>query len=188
MHIARNGSLTIYVQHGEPATEAERANWLPAPTGTFHLILRLYQPKQAALTGKWKPAPVFRADESLPPAVTRLRISPAAFRPANHGGVTAAHGPARVTYLDSQAAVTSFVILAVDTRARCHTGQRARCTVDRAIVRFSRHDHAGANHFFLTGRAHGARLKPGRYLLRAVAGGSSATSSGSTASVAFRVL
>jgi hypothetical protein len=188
LHIAHDGSLTVYVQHDEPATEAERANWLPAPTGTFHLILRLYQPKQTALTGKWKPAPVLRTDESLAPALTRLRISPAAFRPADRGPVTSAHGPARVTYLDSRAAVTSLVILAVDTRARCRPRQSARCTIQRAVVRFSRRDHAGANQFFLTGRAHGARLKPGRYLLRAVAGGSPATPSGSTANVAFRVI
>ena len=187
LHIAPDGSLTIYVQHDQPATAAERANWLPAPGGTFHLILRLYQPKRAALTGSWKPAPVLRADQTLPPAVTRLRILPTAFRPASHGNVAGARGPARVTYLDSQAAVTGFVILAVETRARCQAAQRARCTIDRAIVRFNRRDHAGANEFFLSGRAHGAPLKRGRYLLRTVARGAAAGASGSTASVAFYI-
>lgn len=187
LHPARDGSLTIVVQHDQPATAAARANWLPAPSGTFHLILRLYQPTQAALTGKWKPAPVLRADENLGPSITRLRISPTAFRPAHRGAVIAPHGRARVTYTDSRAAVTRFVILAVVTRAWCHAPQKRRCTIHRAIARFSHRDHAGKNHFFLTGRAHGARLKPGRYLLRATSGETLATASISTASVAFRV-
>ena len=187
LRVARDGSLTIYVQHDQPATGAGRANWSPAPSGTFHLILRLYQPTQAALTGKWKPAPVLRSDEKLAPAITRLRVSPTAFRPAPRGAVTAAHGRARVTYLNSQAGVTRFAILSVVTRPRCHAAQRSRCTIQRVIVRFSRRDHAGENHFFLTGRARGARLKAGRYLLRAN-GEPSATSSGSAAGAGFRIL
>ena len=167
--------------NGEP-----RANWLPAPTGTFHLILRLYQPTQAALSGTWKPAPVLRADETLAPAITRLRISPATFRPAGRGAVTAAHGRARVTYVDSQATATRFVIMAIRTRARCHAAEKASCAVDRVITRFSRRDHVGTNHFFLTGRAHGARLKPGRYRLQTTRA-ASATSSASRASVTFRI-
>jgi hypothetical protein len=61
LHFARDGSLTIYIQHGAPASPAARANWLPGPAGNFHLALRLYQPKPAALDGAWKPAPVERA-------------------------------------------------------------------------------------------------------------------------------
>jgi hypothetical protein len=66
LRLARNGSLTIYIQHAEPRTAAERANWLPAPAGQFHLVLRLYQPKPAALSGAWRPPPVLRAGEKPP--------------------------------------------------------------------------------------------------------------------------
>jgi hypothetical protein len=57
-----DGSLTIYVQKDLPGKEWE-ANWLPAPGGPFYLVLRLYWPKEAALTGKWKPPPVVREEK-----------------------------------------------------------------------------------------------------------------------------
>jgi hypothetical protein len=89
----RNGSLTLYIQHAEPASGAARANWLPAPGGAFHMILRLYQPSAAALNGAWKPPPVFGAGEVLRPALSRLRV---------------ARG--RVHYTDTQVALTRFTI------------------------------------------------------------------------------
>jgi hypothetical protein len=89
----RNGSLTLYIQHTEPASAAARANWLPAPGGTFHMILRLYQPTAAALDETWKPPPVFGTGEVLRPVLSRLRV---------------AHG--RLRYADSQAATTHFTI------------------------------------------------------------------------------
>jgi hypothetical protein len=89
----RNGSLTLYIRHTEPASGAARANWLPAPDGTFHMILRLYQPIASALTGAWKPPPVFRGGEVLRPTLTRLRVA-----------------GSRVRYADSQAATTHFTI------------------------------------------------------------------------------
>jgi hypothetical protein len=89
----RNGSLTLYIQHNEPSSAAARANWLPAPDGTFHMILRLYQPSAAALHGAWKPPPVFRSGEVLRPALTHLRA-----------------GGGRVRYTDSQVATTDFTI------------------------------------------------------------------------------
>jgi hypothetical protein len=50
---AADGSLTIYVQHDSP--EADKApNWLPAPSGAFQIITRLYGPKPAVLNGAWK--------------------------------------------------------------------------------------------------------------------------------------
>ena len=51
-----DGSLTIYVQHAKP----KRANWLPAPAGSFHLILRLYLPKRSALDGTYRIPPFVR--------------------------------------------------------------------------------------------------------------------------------
>jgi hypothetical protein len=54
---ARDGSLTILLQHSRPAKGA--SNWLPTPGGPFRMILRLYQPKPSALSGRW-PLPVIR--------------------------------------------------------------------------------------------------------------------------------
>jgi hypothetical protein len=53
----RDGSLTLYVQHGRP-NGAARANWLPAPSGSFRLALRIYEPRRSVLTGTWVPPPV----------------------------------------------------------------------------------------------------------------------------------
>ncbi|POX42347.1 hypothetical protein C3486_04865 [Streptomyces sp. Ru73] len=52
-----DGSLDIYVQHAPPAA-AKRSNWLPAPTGQFNVMLRMYWPRQAVLNGTWSPPPV----------------------------------------------------------------------------------------------------------------------------------
>jgi hypothetical protein len=58
LHYGRDGSLTLYIQHAQPSAAAHRANWLPAPNGSFHLVMRLYEPRAAALAGRWKPAPI----------------------------------------------------------------------------------------------------------------------------------
>lgn len=58
--LGEDGSLTIDIQSEEPDTEEGRANWLPAPTGPFYLILRLYLPGEAALDGSWDPPPLER--------------------------------------------------------------------------------------------------------------------------------
>lgn len=50
-----DGSLAIYVQNESPGADKE-ANWLPAPTGKFHLMLRLYWPDETApsiIDGSW---------------------------------------------------------------------------------------------------------------------------------------
>jgi hypothetical protein len=57
-----DGALTLCVQHDEPETPDDRANWLPAPTGPFYLTLRLYLPREAALDRSWEPPPVERID------------------------------------------------------------------------------------------------------------------------------
>jgi len=54
-----DGSLTIYVQNKSPGNDKE-ANWLPAPDGPIYMVMRLYWPKESALNGTWKPAPVVR--------------------------------------------------------------------------------------------------------------------------------
>ncbi len=55
-----DGSLDLYFQNESPGAGKE-ANWLPAPKTPFNLTLRMYAPKSEALTGKWNPPPVMRA-------------------------------------------------------------------------------------------------------------------------------
>src|SRR5262249_44979430 len=64
-----DGSLDIYFQSESPGQDKE-ANWLPAPKGPFNLTMRLYAPKSDALTGKWNPPPVMRA-QGLPSLVAQ---------------------------------------------------------------------------------------------------------------------
>jgi hypothetical protein len=191
LHYARDGSLTFYLQHDAPSVAAQRANWLPAPSGSFHLILRLYQPRAAALDGRWKPAPIDRvgAPQATPaPRLSHLRIHPVAFRPASRGAIRARRGPARVSYRDSRGARTSFEILAVRHRRGCRRRAHHACTREVVVGRFSHLDRAGRNSFFLTGRVRGRRLARGRYLLRARAGRSRGTPRGAARRTAFRIL
>ena len=56
------GGVTLYVQHAAPAPDLQ-ANWLPAPAGPFFMVLRLYWPKESALSGHWKQLPLTVAGE-----------------------------------------------------------------------------------------------------------------------------
>jgi hypothetical protein len=47
-----DGSLDIYLAHDAPA--GHQANWLPTPTGSFSLSLRLYLPKPSVLDGSYR--------------------------------------------------------------------------------------------------------------------------------------
>ena len=57
--IEPDGSITVLVQHRPPGAERER-DWLPAPAGTFSLVMRLYWPLDGILTGHWQPPLVIR--------------------------------------------------------------------------------------------------------------------------------
>lgn len=54
-----DGSLDLYIQHERPEPERE-ANWLPAPAGSFNLIMRLYWPDRRVLEESWVPSRVTR--------------------------------------------------------------------------------------------------------------------------------
>ncbi len=46
-----DGSVDIYIQNAAPA--GLESNWLPAPTGDFHLWLRVYLPGATVVDGKY---------------------------------------------------------------------------------------------------------------------------------------
>ena len=48
-----DGGLTLALQHHEPP-KAEQSNWLPAPPGPFHAVLRIYLPKPEVGSGQWQ--------------------------------------------------------------------------------------------------------------------------------------
>ena len=51
-----DGSIDIYIQSA--ASSGHEANWLPAPSGSFKLMLRAYLPGRAILDGKYHLPPV----------------------------------------------------------------------------------------------------------------------------------
>ena len=60
LRTAADGSLTIFIQHDEPAEPERRANWLPAPAGPFRPLLRMYEPGEAVLDGSYELPPITR--------------------------------------------------------------------------------------------------------------------------------
>jgi hypothetical protein len=56
--LGADGSLTIVASASRPG-ETD-VNWLPAPSGAFSLVLRVYDPTPQVLDGSWS-APVIRA-------------------------------------------------------------------------------------------------------------------------------
>ena len=55
-----DGSLDIYIQTQSPGKDKE-ANWLPAPTGQFNLVLRTYLPSANIQEQSWTPPPLGKA-------------------------------------------------------------------------------------------------------------------------------
>lgn len=47
-----DGGLTLLIQNDSPGPEMQ-PNWLPAPKGPFIMAMRLYRPREDALSGKW---------------------------------------------------------------------------------------------------------------------------------------
>ena len=57
-----DGSLTFYIQHESPG-EAQTSNWLPAPSGPFYVVLRMYWPKTEAIGDPpYAPPPLQQAE------------------------------------------------------------------------------------------------------------------------------
>jgi hypothetical protein len=54
-----DGSLTIIIQKDRPG---DTSNWLPAPTGTFNLTMRLYGPQTPVLDGSYRLPAVKRVE------------------------------------------------------------------------------------------------------------------------------
>jgi hypothetical protein len=55
-----DGSVDLYIQNQSPGADKE-ANWLPAPSGKFILMLRMYWPTEtppSIIDGSWKPPAV----------------------------------------------------------------------------------------------------------------------------------
>jgi hypothetical protein len=53
-----DGGITITIQHDEPTDPTARANWLPAPTGAFRPLMRMYVPSEDLLDGTYVLSPI----------------------------------------------------------------------------------------------------------------------------------
>jgi hypothetical protein len=56
-----DGGLTLYIQHTSPG-KGKESNWLPAPEGSFFLILRMYQPHREVIEAQWAAPPLKKID------------------------------------------------------------------------------------------------------------------------------
>ena len=70
LHFNPDGSLDFYIQTAEPTSEEQRENWLPAPAGEFHLVMRLYAtdpedigPITEGTPGSWQPPTIEACQE-----------------------------------------------------------------------------------------------------------------------------
>ncbi len=57
LQFGADGSLTLYLGLKSPGSDKE-TNWIPAPGGTFSLLLRNYWPEESLLDGTWLPPDV----------------------------------------------------------------------------------------------------------------------------------
>ncbi|MFV2021314.1 MMPL family transporter [Micromonospora sp. LOL_023] len=56
--VNQDGSLDLFLSTTPPP--GGTANWLPAPTGAFHVYMRVYLPTDDVLTGEWQPPRIAR--------------------------------------------------------------------------------------------------------------------------------
>ena len=68
-----DGTLTIYLQNASPTAD-KMSNWLPAPAGGFHLVMRLYEPGSNIVNQTWGPPPILRTAQPQSPFMLQLRV------------------------------------------------------------------------------------------------------------------
>jgi len=74
-----DGGVTLAIQHADPGA-GQQANWLPAPTGPFLVVMRLYWPKADALNGRWMAPPLVQvADNEAAPSGATIPVTPENF-------------------------------------------------------------------------------------------------------------
>ena len=132
------------------------------------------------------------------PSISSARLSAAVFRAANSGAsVARARRPpigTTISYHDSTAATTTFTVFKIVTGhnqgGRCVAGpagrRQRRCTRRVQIGAFIHGDTAGSVRVRFSGRVHGHKLKPGRYLL--VLTPSANGTAGRAVTLAFRIV
>jgi hypothetical protein len=136
------------------------------------------------------------------PVIGALKITPSAFKAARSGPPISprlARAGAKVSYTDSQPALTEFTVIAPrsgvrNAAKRCvpppRSHSRARhgrhCTRYVSFGKFTRADSPGENRFRFSAHLGRSRLAPGHYRLRAVP--SFAGQRGAEVRVAFRIV
>lgn len=60
-----DGTLTLYIQHESPGAALE-SNWLPAPSGPFYVVMRIYMPRPEVRSGAWREPPMSIAAPEAP--------------------------------------------------------------------------------------------------------------------------
>jgi hypothetical protein len=116
-----DGSLDLYFQNENPGKDKE-ANWLPSPKGAFNLTMRLYAPKSDALTGKWNPPPITRA-QGLPSLVAQEHLLGASACERQRSFLCSSGGPLQLFPPTGDRRVSSTIASrlcsSLRTRARC---------------------------------------------------------------------
>jgi Bacterial Ig domain len=113
-----------------------------------------------------------------PPRDSQPKLSPPTFAALSGGpsAVTATVKGTIISYTDTEAATTTFVVRqptgkGVLSHGRCvktkpHEKTHGKsCVLYKTLGLFRHGDKAGKNRFRFTGRIHGRKLRPGRYLL-----------------------
>jgi hypothetical protein len=185
--VANAGTANVYFQYGQTASYGSQTGAQQTggavPTQVLVRVTGLkakavYHYRVVAATAD---GTTIGADEtfttSATPVISALRITPRAFRTAAQ---RVARARALITYIDSRAATTSFVVLL------CVRGSGRNCRGYSRVVAFSHVDVQGVNLIAWSARVRGRVLPPGSYVLRAtpLAG----RRRGSTASATFRIL
>lgn len=60
LKFGKDGSLTLYLSAARPPEGT--SNWLPVPSSPYHVVMRLYLPRAAALDGSYTLPPIERID------------------------------------------------------------------------------------------------------------------------------